>query len=71
MLLLDGACFFEFFGYNAPEWCVTDVSKNETEINKFLKNNIWMFNNEYVFFSENNRINPQNILDLVELKNYQ
>lgn len=42
-----------------------DSYKNEVEINKFLKDNLWMFNNEYVFFSENNYINPQNILDLV------
>lgn len=39
--------------------------KNEVEITKFLKNNLWMFNNDYVFFSENNAINSQNILDLV------
>ena len=42
-----------------------DSYKNEVEINKFLKENLWMFNNEYVFFSKNNHINPQNILDLV------
>lgn len=39
--------------------------KNEVEINKFLEENLWMFNNEYVFFSKNNRINTKNILDLV------
>jgi hypothetical protein len=38
---------------------------NEVDINKFLSNNLWMFNNEYVFFSKENKINAQNILDLV------
>lgn len=41
--------------------------KNEVDITKFLKSNIWMFNNDYVFFSENNVINAQNILDLVPI----
>lgn len=42
-----------------------DSYKNEVDINKFLLNHLWMFNNEYVFFSEDNKINAQNILDLV------
>jgi hypothetical protein len=39
--------------------------KNESDINVFLKKNIWLFNNEYVFFSKDNMINTQNILDLM------
>lgn len=39
--------------------------KNEVDINKFLSKNLWMFNNEYVFFSKDNKINSKNILDLV------
>lgn len=42
-----------------------NVYKNENDIQKFLKQNIWLFNNEYVFFSENSHINAMNILDLM------
>ena len=38
--------------------------KNEIEIQQFLKENIWMFGNDYAFVAENGRINAQNILDM-------
>ena len=38
---------------------------NELEIQLFLKDNIWMFGNDYVHVAENGRINPQNILDMI------
>ena len=44
--------------------------KNEVEIQKFLKNNLWMFGNDYVFIIENGIINAQNILDVIPL-NYE
>ncbi len=39
--------------------------ENEVEIQKFLKENIWMFGNDYVHIVENGKINAQNILDMV------
>lgn len=39
--------------------------KNEAEIQKFLQQNIWMFGNEYTFVVEENKINAQNILDII------
>lgn len=39
--------------------------KNETDINHFLKKNMWMFGNEHVAFLENGKLNNQNLLDLV------
>ena len=38
---------------------------NEVEIQYFLKNNIWMFGNDYIYIVENGKINVQNILDMV------
>ena len=38
--------------------------KNEVEIQHFLKENIWMFGNDYVYIVENGKVNPQNILDM-------
>lgn len=45
---------------------------NEIFIQKFLKENIWMFGNDYAFVVENNKINPSNILDLMpqNIENY-
>lgn len=39
--------------------------KNEITIQQFLKENIWMLGNDYVFVVENGRINSKNILDIV------
>lgn len=39
--------------------------KNEVDIQRFLKENIWMFGNDYCYIVENGKINAQNILDLV------
>ena len=39
--------------------------ENEIAIQKFLKDNIWMLGNDYVFIIENGKINPKNILDIV------
>lgn len=39
--------------------------KNEVDIQHFLKENIWMFGNNYVCVVENGKINAQNILDMV------
>ena len=38
---------------------------NEVSIQKFLRENIWMFGNDYVFVVEENKINANNILDLI------
>lgn len=39
--------------------------KNEVEIQRFLKQNIWMFGNDYVYIVENGVVNARNILDMV------
>lgn len=39
--------------------------ENETDINHFLKENMWMFGNEYVAFFESGKLNNKNLLDLV------
>jgi len=39
--------------------------KNEVEIQKFLKNNLWMFGNDYAHIVEDEKINAQNILDII------
>lgn len=39
--------------------------KNEIEIQKFLKNNYWLFGNEYCSIVEDEKINVKNILDAV------
>ena len=46
--------------------------KNEVEIQHFLKNNLWIFGNEYAFIVENNKINSSNILDIIprNIENY-
>ena len=38
---------------------------NEVAIQKFLRDNIWMFGNDYIFVIEDNKINANNILDLI------
>ncbi len=39
--------------------------KNEVEIQKFLKKNIWMFGNNYSQIVEDGKINAKNIMDIV------
>ncbi len=39
--------------------------KNEVEIQKFLKENLWMFGNDYAHIVEDEKINAQNILDII------
>ena len=39
--------------------------KNEVEIQKFLKKNLWMFGNDYAHIVEDEKINAQNILDII------
>ena len=39
--------------------------ENEVTIQHFLKDNMWMFGNDYVFIIENGKINAKNILDIV------
>jgi len=39
--------------------------KNEVEIQAFLKDNVWMFGNDYIYVVENGKINAQNILDMI------
>ena len=39
--------------------------KNEVEIQHFLKENFWMFGNNYTYIIENGKINSQNIMDMV------
>lgn len=39
--------------------------KNEVEIQRFLKQNIWMFGNDYIHIIENGVVNAENILDMI------
>lgn len=39
--------------------------KNEVEIQHFLKRNMWMIGNDYVYIVENGIVNAKNILDMV------
>jgi hypothetical protein len=39
--------------------------ENEVDIQKFLKKNLWMFGNDYVHIVEDEKISPQNILDVI------
>lgn len=39
--------------------------ENEVDIQKFLKENIWMFGNDYVHIVEHGKINARNILDMI------
>jgi len=47
------------------EEIINGVYTNEVEIQKFLSNNIWMFGNDYVFIVKENKIDTNNILDLI------
>ncbi|MDD4816180.1 MAG: DUF4263 domain-containing protein [Clostridia bacterium] len=40
---------------------------HETQISKFFKKNLWFFNSEYVFFSNIDIINPENIADILPI----
>lgn len=50
---------------NRLEEIIRGDYKNEVEIQKFLKDNIWMFGNDYVFIVQDNKINTGNILDMI------
>jgi hypothetical protein len=53
--------FAEGTGYN-----------HETQITNFLKNNLWLFGSEYILFSNDNKINDENIADIlpINLENF-
>jgi len=46
--------------------------KNEIDIQKLLKENLWMFGNEFSQIIEDNKINSENILDIIpqNIENY-
>ena len=50
---------------NRLENIISGEYKNEIEIQEFLKENLWMFGNDYAFIIENGKINASNILDLI------
>lgn len=52
-------------GIERLEKIINGEYKNEVDIQKFLKENIWMFGNDYSFIIENEKINPENILDFI------
>lgn len=52
-------------GINKLEDIIYGNYKNELEIQKFLRENIWMFGNDFTFIAENGKINAQNILDIM------
>lgn len=47
------------------EQIISGDYKNEVDIQHFLKDNIWMFGNDYVYVVEDEKINTQNILDMI------
>lgn len=47
------------------EKIISGEYKNEVDIQKFLKSNLWMFGNEYSTIIENGKINSDNILDVI------
>lgn len=51
---------------------IDDNNIRETDIQKFLRKNIWMFGNEYTFIVEQEKINAKNILDIIprNIENY-
>lgn len=64
--------FYKLLSIQKMELAVTRLEeiirgdyKNEVDIQHFLKNNLWMFGNDYVYIVENGKINAQNILDMV------
>lgn len=46
--------------------------ENEVDIQKFLKENIWLFGNEYTLIARDEKINAENILDIIpkNIENY-
>lgn len=64
--------FYKLISIQKIELAVTRLEKiiagdykNEVDIQHFLKDNLWMFGNDYVYIIENGKINAQNILDMV------
>jgi len=55
---------------NRLEKIISGDFVNETDIQRFLRSNIWMFGNDYVYVVEDNKINAQNILDILP-QNYE
>ena len=51
---------------------IYDSDIREIDIQKFLRENIWMFGNEYTFIVEQEKINAKNILDIIpkNIENY-
>lgn len=45
------------------EAIINDEFKNEVDIQKFLKNNLWLFGSQYCALVEEEKINSKNILD--------
>lgn len=71
--------FYKLLSLQKMEIAVTKLSEiikgdydNEIDIQNFLKKNIWMFGNEYVFIIKDNKISASNILDLIpkNIENY-
>ena len=52
-------------GIKQLEKIISGEYKNEVEIQKFLRKNIWMFGNSYSFVIDDTKINSANILDLI------
>jgi hypothetical protein len=50
---------------NRLEDIISGNYENELDIQRFLRENIWMFGNDYVYVVEENKINAQNILDMI------
>lgn len=50
---------------NTLENIINGNYKNEVEIQHFLKENLWMFGNDYSYIIENSVVNAQNILDMI------
>lgn len=52
-------------GIKRLEEIISGKYKNEIEIQKFLKENLWMFGNSYSFIVDENKINDANIFDII------
>jgi len=64
--------YYKLVGIRKMELSIDKLKKilagdyiNEVDIQQFLKDNIWMFANEYSFIVEKGKINSKNILDII------
>lgn len=64
--------YYKLVGIRKMELSIDKLKKilagdysNEVDIQHFLKDNIWMFANEYSFIVEKGKINSKNILDII------